>query len=233
MAGPAVTALPFVGRGKESAYIQAELEAGRSVVLTGIYGIGRTSLVQHVARQLARKWFFVFVNFDRDPGGVWRDLFAAIFSTAHHRLRGETKSVRWTRFRVSNQRLEDRRRHVVVLDNVARLTPRRLGFVRLVRERFQVIAIAEEFLPEEESTALCAALWARRPLALGHLSTAATVAFFEESSRRHLFGWGPGEVSGLARAVHGFPLGMREAIAAELRRRQAPAHGSTLFSEAD
>jgi hypothetical protein len=66
-----------------------------------------------------------------------------------------------------------------------------------------VVAIAEAFLPGETNAALCAALWARRPLHLGHLSEAATVAFFEECSRRHGFGWGEGEVLGLAQAVNG------------------------------
>jgi hypothetical protein len=60
---------------------------------------------------------------------------------------------------------------------------------------------------------------------LGHLSEAATVAFFEECSRRYALGWGPGEIQELARAVDGFPLGMREAVAAERRRRETVKNG--------
>jgi hypothetical protein len=215
-----VRSYPFVDRRRETARVRAELEAGRSVVLTGIYGIGRTALARHVAEELAREWIFVFADFDRAPGQVWRDLFAAVFPKAQERLRTEGRSAKWMRYRVSSRRLEDRRRHVVVLDNVARLTAPRLESIRRLRERFQVVAIAEAFLPEQASAALCAALWVRRPLQLGHLSEAATATFFEECSRRHGFGWGEGEVQGLARAVNGFPLGMREAVAAALHRRE-------------
>jgi hypothetical protein len=224
-----VTPYPFIGRRRETAWVRAELEAGRSVVLTGIWGIGRTALARRVAEEMAREWLFVFADFEPAPGQVWRDLFSEIFPRAQERLRTEGRSAKWMRYRISNRRLEDRRRHVVVLDNVARLTAPRLDAIRRLRERFQVVAITEAFLPEEASDALCAALWARRPLRLGHLSEAATAAFFEECSRRHGFGWGEGEVLGLARAVNGFPLGMREAVAAQLRRRVTVRNGSGLW----
>ncbi len=220
---------PFVGRHRESGWVRGELEAGRSVVLTGIFGIGRTSLAKHVAKEMAREWLFVFADFDRGPAGVWRDLFATIFPKAQARLQDEPRSMKWRRFRVSNQRLEDPRRHAVVLDNVVRLSASKLDCFRRLRERFRVVAIAEDFLPEQAKAAVCAALWAQPPLRLGHLSEAATVAFFEQCSRRHGFGWGVGEIRGLARAARGFPLGMRDAVAAELRRRETLASARTLL----
>jgi hypothetical protein len=72
----------------------------------------------------------------------------------------------------SNQR--DRRRHVVVLGNVARLSPPRLDVARRLRERFQVVAIVEDFLPEAAKAALATALWAWPPFRIGRLSEAAT-----------------------------------------------------------
>jgi hypothetical protein len=219
---------PFVGRRRETAWVRAELEAGRSVVLTGIWGIGRTTLAKRVAEEMARGWVFVFVDVDRPPGYVWRDLFAAIFPSAREYPRTQRRSTQSTRYRVSSRRLEDPRCHVVVLDNVARLTAPRLDAIRRLRERLQVVAIAEAFLPEEASRALCAALLARRPLRLGHLSRAATVAYFDECSRRHGFGWSARELEGLAQALNGFPLRMREAVAAELRRRATVTDGSGL-----
>lgn len=213
---------PFVGRERETAHIRAELEAGRSVVLTGHWGIGRTSLARRMAQAMAEHWLFAFADFERGPAEVWRDLFAAIFPKARARLRNEVRSVEWTRFRVSNQRFEDPRRHAVVLDNVARLSAPRLDVLRRLRERYQVFAIAEDFLPERAKDAVCSALWARQPVRLGHLSRAATVAFFEECSRRYGLGHGPAEIRGLARATGGFPLGMTEAVDAELGGRAAP-----------
>ena len=222
---------PFVGRRREAARVRAELEAGRSVVLTGIWGIGRTALAKRVAEEMAREWLFVFTDFDRPPGQVWCDLFSAIFPRAKERLRTEGRSARWMRYRISNRRLEDRRHHVVVLDNVARLSAPRLDAIRRLRERFQILAVADASLPEDAGVALCAALWARRPLRLGHLSEAATAAFFDECSRHHGFGWGEGEVRGLAQAVNGFPLRMREVVVAELRRRAAVRSGGGLLLE--
>jgi AAA ATPase domain len=223
---------PFVGREKEARYIRTELEAGRSVVLTGVWGIGRTALAQHVAEEMAREWHFAFVDFERGLAEVWRGLFGALFPSARARLRGASKPVQWLRYRVSNLRLEDERRHAVVLDDVVRLTARRLDAVRRLRERFPVVAIVEGFVPEADQAALCAALHARRRLRLGYLSLRATRAFFDECSRHHGFAWGPGEVRGLARAVAGFPLGMREAVTAELRRRESSGSGGDHRREA-
>jgi len=216
---------PFVGREKEARYVRTELEAGRSVVLTGIHGIGRTALARHVAEEMAREWLFAFVDFDRGPAEVWRGLFERFFPRAHARRRGAARPVQWLRYRVSSGRLEDGRRHAVVLDNVARLTAQRLDSVRRLREGFQVVAILEGFVLEEDRAGLCASLRARPPLELRHLSARATLGFLEECSRRHGFGWGPGEIRGVARAVDGFPLGMREAVEAELRRRRRGAPG--------
>jgi len=163
----------------------------------------------------------VIANFDHTPGEVWGDLFAALFPRAFKRQRGETGPAKWTRFRVLNQPAETRRRHVVVLHDVARLTAPKLDLLRRVRERYQVIAIAEDFLPEAARVAICQALWAWAPLRLTRLGPAATLTFFEQCSRSHGFLWSAGEIRGLARATHGFPLGMREAVEAEHRRRES------------
>lgn len=220
-------ASPFVGREREEAYVRGELEAGRSVVLTGPFGMGRTSLVRHAAAGMAAEWAFVIVDFDRPPGEVWRGIFAALFPRAANPERGDTRPMRWIRFRVLNRPAESRRRHVVVLDNVARLTAPRLDLLGRLRGRYPVVAIVEDFLPDTARGGLCEALRARTPLRLAHLGPAATLAYFEECSRRHGFGWGAGEVRGLARATHGFPLGMREAVEAERRRREEPQTDST------
>jgi len=215
-----VRPLPFVGRARECARLRSEFVAGRSVVLTGIHGIGRTALARHLADELARDFRFAFCDLETGPGGVWRELFAALHPRAHARLRHEPRSVPWTRHRVLNKAPEDPRRHVVVVDNVARLSARGLDLMRRLRERFLVLAIAEAFLPEQPMSELCLALWTRGPMRLGYLSRAATACFLEECVRRHGFAWGRAEVQGLARALAGFPLGMREVVAAELRRRE-------------
>lgn len=213
-----MSAWPFVGRQRESAWLRRELEAGRSAVVTGAFGSGRTALVRHLAGEMEREWSFVAADMDRAPAAVWRDLYAGLFPRAWRKLR-EPKTAQWTRFRVLTRRPEDRRRHALVLDNVARLSPQRLDLLRRLRERHPVVAIVEDFLPAAAKAELCAALWARAPLRLGPLSLDAAVAYFEACGRAHGLGWGRGEVLGLARATGGFPLGMREAVSAGLRRQ--------------
>jgi hypothetical protein len=58
------------------------------------------------------------------------------------------------------------------------------------------------------------------------LCEAATVAFLEECSRRYGLGWGQREIQGPVRAVNVVPAGTREAVAAELRRREQARSGS-------
>jgi hypothetical protein len=226
VAGADVRTWPFVGRERETAHVRAELEAGRSVVLAGAHGIGRTALARHVAEQMVRDWRFVTADFARGPAEIWRTLFAALFPGSRAGRPGAPPAAQWLRYRVLNRPLEDPRRHVLVFDDVACLTGRRLDAFRRLRERYRLLVIVEDFVPPRAQEALCSALWARRPLRLGPLGGRATRAFFEECSRCHGFGWGPGEVHGLANAVAGFPLGMREAVTAQLRRREA--HGGGL-----
>jgi hypothetical protein len=218
---PIVTRPPFVGRQKESAYVRRELEAGRSIVLSGIYGIGRTSLVRQLAAEMAHDWHFVFVDAAAGPADIWREVFGQAFPASSRRLGTRTPLVGWTRFRVLHRPFEDSRRHVIVLDNLARLSARRVDLARRTGARCPVIAIVESFLPSEACAQLALALRCRAPLQLGHLSLAATIEFFEVCSSRHGFGWAPGDVRGLARATRGFPLAMRDAVDGECRRRAA------------
>jgi len=46
----------FVGRENEARHIIRELKQGNNVVLCGKYGIGRTSLVKHLATTLLNEW---------------------------------------------------------------------------------------------------------------------------------------------------------------------------------
>jgi hypothetical protein len=81
---------------------------------------------------------------------VSRDDFIAAFPPGLERLfEGASISLQQAR-PYPQQAQHRRRRHVVVLDNVARLTAPRLESIRRLRERFQiVVAIAEAFLSEE------------------------------------------------------------------------------------
>ena len=157
--GAAGLELPFVGRRRETAYLRAEIAAGRSIVITGAFGVGRTALVVESARQLALEWSFLFSGFDVGSAGELGD-------------------------KLSRRRREDPRRQALVLDDVAKVTPQRVEAARRLRERYRVIAIVEAFVPEAQQAALASALWARPPLQLGCLDRAATLKYFEACSRR-------------------------------------------------
>lgn len=210
---------PFVGRERETAYIRSEVEAGRNVILTGPFGIGRTSIVENAARLMAETWLLATADCERPPVEVWRQLFGELFPKKRARPGTERKPMRWLRAAVMHRRPEDPRRHALLLDNLSRITTMRLDMVRRLSARFPVIAIVEAFAPEEGLAALRRALGARKILRIGSLGPAATKRFLVECSRLHDLGWGAGEIRGLARAVAGFPLGMRDLVAAEIHRR--------------
>jgi MoxR-like ATPase len=69
----------FVGRRREAARIRAALEADRNVVLTGPFGIGRTALARHAARTMAERFRFVFLDGDRSPARLCRELVEGLF----------------------------------------------------------------------------------------------------------------------------------------------------------
>ena len=53
----------FVGRRKETHQITDDLKKGQNIILHGKYGMGRTSLINHIARLMNQRWKFIFVDF--------------------------------------------------------------------------------------------------------------------------------------------------------------------------
>jgi len=214
---------PFVGRGREIARLRAGLVAGENFVVSGVFGIGRTSLVRAVAASMADHHRFIVLDLQGTPLSVARELHEALF-------RGEVtvRSFRSLRYRIATRALTDRRNHVVVLDNVSRLTAPKLDFIRRLVEarRYRVVAIVEAFLGGKELLHLRSALRCGPPIRLGPLSVADSERFLEASARALGLAWRSAEVHGLAVASHGFPLGMRELVDRSLARDAAASPGS-------
>ena len=77
-----MSALPeplFVGRGQEAERIRGELLAGRNVVLTGRFGIGRTALLRHLAREMKAEWRFIFLDGSLTAARLCEQLHLALF----------------------------------------------------------------------------------------------------------------------------------------------------------
>src|SRR5439155_4905243 len=123
----------------------------------------------------------------------------------------------------------DKRQHVLVLDNIAKLSAQKLNLVQyLAREkRFRVVAITESFLPAEQFRRLRARLSPALMVTLDHLSVYSVRKFFTYCSERYGFGWTVAQINSKVTTTGGYPLGMREAVsrARESRRRLISAEG--------
>ena len=68
----------FVGRKKEQKKIIELLNDGMNIILTGKYGIGRTSLMKEIAKAFAEDRKFIFVDFSQTPGKMSETLMKAL-----------------------------------------------------------------------------------------------------------------------------------------------------------
>ena len=158
--------MPFVGRTYELRQLARLLNEGRNVVLTGVYGSGRTTLLRELARKERGRQFIFWGSRD-----------------SQRALRITVKKLCAVRTRPP-----DRVPVVVVLDDVVRITPQRLRSLReLVRAtRCQIIVIVERSVSSGDVARLRAALEAARLICLGSLTRSATERYFSlayESTR--------------------------------------------------
>ena len=210
----------FVGREKETRAIIRALAQEKNVILSGKYGMGRSSLVGHVADTMHEGWLFVFVDFAQTPARASNDLFTALFPK---RKRGSGKDyVRYkaSRFQIANLDLEDERQHVLVLDNIGELSRSRQAFVRYLSwdSSFRFVAIVEAFVPKEDLFALRALLKPALTLSLGYLPASSCRAFFRHFSQKYHFNWAEERIASLVKTTGGYPLGMKEAVAREMAK---------------
>ena len=128
-----------------------------------------------------------------------------------------------SRFKICNLDLEDRRQHIIVLDNVARLSRPRLDFIGYLawERRFRFAAIVEAFAPKDDLLFLRAVLRPTLTFSLRYLTAQNAREFFRHFSDRHGFGWTESQINYLAETTGGYPLGMKEAVAMELERRRS------------
>jgi hypothetical protein len=211
----------FVGRERETKIIVKSLEKGNNVIVTGKYGIGRTSLVKHIAAMMKDGWRFVFLDFSQTPGQVTRQLLKSLLPEKR-KSKGHYTRYKSGRFLIVSKELHDKRKHVLVLDNVVKLTPQKLQLIRyLIQEsKFQYIAIAESFLTKEDLFLLRAALLPAEMIILPYLNEESTKKLLCHLADKYSFKWSEQHLYMLISATRGYPLGVNEAIKRALDMRK-------------
>jgi hypothetical protein len=215
----------FAGREKETRKLLKALEAGRHVIVTGPYGIGRTRMVRQIAEAGRQERRFVFVDFSKTPGKVCEKLLAAFRPKAP-----SSRAVRSARYKIgrnllAGMKLSGGRKPVVVLDNIGRLTRQRLSFLRdlNLENRFLFIAIAESFLSGHSLFLLRACLFPSETITLRHLSLRDARAYFQCFADKYGLSLTNKDLTALAETSGGYPLGMRETAQRLVKRNEGKA----------
>jgi len=209
----------FVGREKEVEQIRESLEDGKNVILSGKYGMGRTSLIKHIGERMKDEWRFVFTDFSKTPGAICNHLLSKLFP--QHDLDPEYVKYKSSRFRIVALKLKDKRKHVLVFDNLAKLTSPKSDLLRYLtwEKRFQFIAIVESFLPRNDLFLLRVRLDPAVVINLERLCTGSGIRFFRSLSEEYGLHWTEGRIKSLSEVTGGYPLRMKEITVRELMQK--------------
>ena len=116
----------FVGRDQETNRIIRLIERNNNIIMTGKFGIGRTSLIRHVADITQGRWRFIFVDFSQTPAKACQDMLPQFLSEKEFAYR-RNKKYKSNRFLVVNLNPEDNRQLVIAIDNIGKLSHQKIG----------------------------------------------------------------------------------------------------------
>lgn len=192
------------------ALLAPALQQGRNVIISGKYGMGRTSLLLEAEKLVRDQVRCVFCDFGQSPSAVCESLAHQLFSRPSSARRSGSSRYLALRGEILRQPLKDERRHVLVLDDIGKLTPARTDLLRALTARFGLVAVVERFFPARDHLRLASWLEPATRIVLGRLPQSAALAFFAEESAQRGLGLSTDRIEFLARASGGYPLRMQE-----------------------
>jgi hypothetical protein len=204
----------FVGRENEASHIIRELQQGNNVVLGGKYGIGRTSLIKYLASTFLNEWRIVFIDFSKTPGKMSEKLMKELGISMRFKKTGKKMGYKSMRYRIANVEAPKRKKTVIVFDNIAKLTPQKIIFLRhlILENHFQFIAIVENFLPANDLMLLKTQLFPTETFSLHYLKDEEVISFIRLHSGKYHLSWSDAYIHSLAALTGGYPLGIIEMI---------------------
>ena len=211
----------FVGREQEIRDVTASLSGERNIVVVGPIGIGRTSLIRQVARQMAGQWKFHFVDFSGTPGDASRALARALWPAGRMAAASARLGHADRNFRISH-RGSRRTIRVIVMEDIASLTGPMIRFIRslaVAASRFRLVAIVERTLPPDSLRALRGFLWPSDLIRLPALNRKASMGLIKHLSDRHGLGWTDDMVRMAAASTFGYPSCIHEIVQRAIRDR--------------
>ncbi|NPV04630.1 MAG: AAA family ATPase [Syntrophaceae bacterium] len=202
----------FFGREKETRRLVESLSAGRNVILSGTYGIGRTSLVRHVARVMQGRRTFLFADFSDTPDRVCREVERRLTAGTLYRKKAAAVHYKSRRRRLAATAANSGEPHVLVLDNIAKLTAQKLNLVRfwVSAGAFQFVAVTEAFLAEDELRALRLALLPADMMRIGRLPMQEAMEMIRARAAGRCPPLSEEALKAVASAARGYPLGIVE-----------------------
>jgi|SRR5208283_3981686 hypothetical protein len=211
----------FAGRKIETSKIIKELQQGHNIILEGKYGIGRTSLVQHTASLLIKKWQFIFIDFSQTPGQISKILMKELGLPRKLKKSDKTMGYKSMRYRIANAAFKEGVKKIIVLDNIAKITSQKKLFLRylILEQHFQFVAIAEHFLAQKDLLELRAQLMPSTIINLRYLDHIEVENLLQIFSNQYGLNWTEDYIRNLASLTSGYPLGITEMLR---KKRKGP-----------
>ncbi|HPD61375.1 MAG TPA: ATP-binding protein [Thermodesulfobacteriota bacterium] len=213
----------FVGRDQETNRIVELIEQNNNVIVSGKYGIGRTSLIRHIADITKNRWRFIFIDFSQTPARACQAILSQLL-TEKKFIGRKNKKYEFNRFLLVNLEFEDQRQCVIVLDNIAKLSHPKIALIRDLAwgKRFLLVAIAEAFLPEKDFFLLRKALIPVEVITIQNLSQQNSEKLLQQFSEKYQFNWDDRQIKIFASIIQGYALGIRELVTRKLKGECSP-----------